>query len=86
MNRFLDRHGILDADYERAAKDDPRYAALLRPDRVPTPLAGDALVIVDSSQPAPAIVQQSAPAEPPNEKPARPPPMSVSHMYPAGGG
>jgi hypothetical protein len=53
MNRFLDRHGILDADYERAATDDPRFAALLLPDRTPTPLAGDALVIIDSSQPLP---------------------------------
>ena len=53
MNRFLDRHGILDADYERASKDDPRFEALLLPDRTPTPLAGDALVIVDSAE-APA--------------------------------
>jgi hypothetical protein len=51
MNRFLDRHGILDADYEPAAKEDPRFAALLLPDRMPTPLAGDVLVIVDSSEP-----------------------------------
>jgi hypothetical protein len=48
MNRFLDRHGILDADYQRAAKDDPRVEAILLPDRTPTPLAGNALVIVDS--------------------------------------
>jgi hypothetical protein len=53
MNRFLDRHGILDADYELAAKGDPRYAALLPRDGVPTPLAGEALVVVDSSQPLP---------------------------------
>jgi len=49
MNRFLDIHGVLDADYERAALDEPRYAAILLPERRPTPLAGDALVIVDSS-------------------------------------
>ena len=53
MNRFLDRHGILDADYERAAKDDAAFDALLLPDRRPTPLAGNALVVVDSSD-APA--------------------------------
>ena len=53
MNRFLDRHGILDADYERAAKDDATFEALLLPDRKPTPLAGNALVVVDSSD-APA--------------------------------
>ena len=50
VNRFLDRHGILDADYERAAKDDPRFEALLLPDRTPTPLAGNALVVVDSAE------------------------------------
>jgi len=50
MNRFLDRHGILDADYERAAKADNRYEAVLLPDRTPTPLAGNTLVVVDSSQ------------------------------------
>jgi hypothetical protein len=48
MNRFLDRHGILDAVYERAAKGDPRFEALLLPDRTPTPLAGNMLVVVDS--------------------------------------
>jgi len=53
MNRFVDRHGILDADYERAAKDDAAFEALLLPDRKPTPLAGNALVVVDSSD-APA--------------------------------
>jgi hypothetical protein len=51
MNRFLDSHGILDADYERAARLDRRFAALLPPDRVPTPLAGNMLVIVDSAEP-----------------------------------
>ena len=49
MNRFLDRHGVLDADYERAARDDARFDELLLPGREPTPLAGDALVIVDSA-------------------------------------
>jgi hypothetical protein len=53
INRFLDRHGILDADYERAAMDDARFEALLLDDRTPTPLAGDALVVVDSAE-APA--------------------------------
>jgi lipoprotein-anchoring transpeptidase ErfK/SrfK len=50
VNGFLDRHGILDADYERAAKDDPRFDALLLRDRTPTPLSGNALVVVDSSE------------------------------------
>jgi hypothetical protein len=49
MNRFLDVHGVLDADYERAALDDARLGSILPRDRIPTPLAGDALVVVDSS-------------------------------------
>jgi hypothetical protein len=53
-NRFLDRHGILDRDYEQAAKSDPAFAAILAPDRDPTPLAGNLLVVIDSSEtPAP---------------------------------
>ena len=47
MNRFLDMHGVLDADYERAAPDDARLGSILPRDRIPTPLAGDALVVVD---------------------------------------
>ncbi len=49
MDRFLDMHGVLDADYERAARDDARLDSILPRDRTPTPLAGDALVVVDSS-------------------------------------
>ena len=37
MNRFLDGHGVLDADIERAAVTDQRYRALLRPDRTASP-------------------------------------------------
>ena len=51
MNTFIDRHGIIDADYEIAAKTDRRFAALLSPQRVVTPLAGDMLVVFDSSRP-----------------------------------
>jgi lipoprotein-anchoring transpeptidase ErfK/SrfK len=49
MNRFLDRHGVLDADYEHAALDDVRYRAVLMQGRVPTILAGNAMIVVDSS-------------------------------------
>lgn len=49
MNRFLDVHGVLDADYERAARDDARLRGILLPERLPTRLAGDAMVVVDSS-------------------------------------
>jgi hypothetical protein len=52
MNRFLDHYGILDADYEQVAKGDPRFEALLLPARAPTPLAGNALTVVDSSGPS----------------------------------
>jgi L,D-transpeptidase-like protein len=50
MNRFLDRHGILDADYERDAPDDIRSRSVLLPNRQPSPLAGNTMVVVDSSQ------------------------------------
>ncbi len=53
MNRFLDSHGVLDADYEQGAQDDIRVSSILLPDRQPTPLAGNALVVVDSSQQPP---------------------------------
>ncbi len=51
MNRFMDRHGILDADYERAAVDDASYRALLLPNRTPSPLAGRLLIVIDSHLP-----------------------------------
>jgi hypothetical protein len=51
MNVFLDRHGVLDSDYERAAQTDQRYARLLRQDRTPTSLAGNMMVVVDSNEP-----------------------------------
>jgi len=50
MNRFLDHYGVLDADYERAAPTDAGIRALLPPDRMPTRLAGDMLVVIDSSE------------------------------------
>ena len=50
MDVFLDRHGILDANYEQAAQHNPRFQAVLLPDRTPSPLAGNALVVIDSSQ------------------------------------
>lgn len=50
FNVFLDRHGLLDVEYEQAASYDDRYRALLRKDRVPSPIAGEALVVVDSGE------------------------------------
>lgn len=49
MNRFLDRHGMLDAHYRQIATYDVAYRALLPANADPTPLAGDKLVIVDSA-------------------------------------
>jgi hypothetical protein len=60
MNRFLDKQGVLDAGYEQAAVTDIRYRALLLRDRTGSPLAGDALVIVDSS---------ALPGTPPDQHP-----------------
>ena len=51
LNRFLDRHGVLDTDYERAAATDGRYANLLLPGRTPTKLAGRLLIVIDTSLP-----------------------------------
>jgi hypothetical protein len=51
MNRFIDQNGVIDADIERQARDDPRVAALLRPDRTPSPAAGRMLVVVEGAAP-----------------------------------
>ena len=50
MNKFLDVHGVLDADYELAARDNIRVRSILRLEREPSPLAGNAMVVIDSSQ------------------------------------
>ena len=60
MNHFLDQHGVLDADYERAATTDIRFRALLLRGRDPSPFAGNTLIVVDSSE-RPAILALSAP-------------------------
>jgi hypothetical protein len=54
MNRFLDKYGVLDADYELMAVTDGRYANLLRSDRTPTPLSGRLLVVIDTAAPVDA--------------------------------
>jgi hypothetical protein len=51
LNRFLDRHGIIDAAIERLGDSDSGYRALLSPELDPTPLAGDAVIVIDSSEP-----------------------------------
>lgn len=49
LNVFLDRYGLLDADYDRAAAEG-RKLWMLRPDRQRSPWAGRYLVVVDSRQ------------------------------------
>lgn len=49
LNLFIDRYGLLDADYERAAREG-RPLWVLREDRSPTPWPGRYLVIVDSGR------------------------------------
>ena len=64
LNRFLDRHGVLDAEYERAAATDIRFRALLPRGRTPTPLAGTALVVTESPEPIRAPVAVASHAAP----------------------
>ncbi|HEU0202042.1 MAG TPA: murein L,D-transpeptidase [Burkholderiaceae bacterium] len=49
LNDFIDRYGILDADYEQALAAG-RTFWVLRPDRTPTPWSGRYLVVVDSTR------------------------------------
>ncbi|WP_227323003.1 L,D-transpeptidase [Acidisoma silvae] len=51
VNRFLDRHGIIDADIEKLGETDNGYRALLSPYLTPTALAGVAVIVVDTSEP-----------------------------------
>jgi hypothetical protein len=88
LNRFLDKHGVLDADYEQAAFTDMRYNALLRSDRTPSILAGRLLVVIDTQQPkdAPPTVT-SRPANWPDPDAAPPPdPPEDSEKKPAAAG
>lgn len=50
MNRFIDHYGLIDVLYNQAATYDKRFQAILSKKRQSTPLAGDLLVIVDSSE------------------------------------
>lgn len=47
LNTFIDRYGLLDADYEQALAE-AETLWVLRADRIPTPWAGRYLVVVDS--------------------------------------
>ena len=47
LNEFIDRHGVLDEDYQEKI-DEGRRLSVLRGDRTPTPWSGRYLVVVDS--------------------------------------
>lgn len=49
MNRFIDQHGLIDALYLQAATKDKRFRSVLSKQQEPSLIAGDALVVVDSS-------------------------------------
>lgn len=49
LNDFLDRHAVLDADYERAVAED-QSLWMLRKDRTPTATPGRYVVVVDSER------------------------------------
>ena len=51
FNVFIDRYGILDADYERARAEGKRIW-VLREDRIETPWSGRYLVVIDSDRKA----------------------------------
>lgn len=50
MNRFIDHYGLIDVLYNQAATQDKRFQAILLKNRQSTPIAGDLLVVVDSSE------------------------------------
>jgi hypothetical protein len=51
LNVFIDRYGLLDADYEAAARAGRRLG-MLRTQREPTPSPGRWLVVIDSQHTA----------------------------------
>ena len=52
FDSFLDRHGLIDAELRDAAQTERRFAALLPKDATPSPIAGEWVVVVDTSDPA----------------------------------
>lgn len=51
FNSFLDQNGLIDAKEREAAVQDRRFAALLLKHAVPSPLAGQTVVVVDTAEP-----------------------------------
>ena len=75
LNLFIDRHGVLDADYEAAlARGEKLW--VLRADRDPVPWPGRYLVIIESDTPERpdwAPLRGAKPASQPDPKPVRKP-------------
>jgi hypothetical protein len=51
LNTFLDKHGVIDRALTAAAPTDPATAQLISRQQHPTPLAGSAVIVYDSSEP-----------------------------------
>jgi len=51
LNQFLDKHGVIDRALTAAAPTDPATAQLISRQQNPTPLAGSAVIVYDSSEP-----------------------------------
>lgn len=75
LNRFIDRYGLIDAEYERITREGRRLWVLL-PTRTPTPWPGKYLVVIDSerknrpewaSWPPPRTTPPSAPTRGAND-------------------
>ncbi|PKO45434.1 MAG: hypothetical protein CVU30_00970 [Betaproteobacteria bacterium HGW-Betaproteobacteria-3] len=77
LNVFLDRYGVLDADYEQA-RARGRSLWVLRADRTPVPWPGRYLVIVDSQ-----ATERPAWAPLPGTKPAAPGASTAGPVAPA---
>ncbi|CAK7192627.1 hypothetical protein COMNV_00832 [Commensalibacter sp. Nvir] len=50
MNRFIDQYGLIDALFTQAAQKNKRYGAIFLKGKKRSPLAGQFLIVVDSSE------------------------------------
>jgi hypothetical protein len=61
LNSFLDKRGVIDRALTAAAPTDPATAQLISKQEQPTPLAGSAVVVYDSSEPHEQLVAGRTP-------------------------
>jgi len=64
LNEFLDKHGVIDRALTAAAPSDPATAQLISKQEGPTPLAGSAIIVYDSSE----LPRHDAAMEPPADR------------------